>query len=72
MLYEELLKSQNKQQKQEYKKDMKEKWNRGESEMRVTAPTISPHYSPATPNHLFNHPTPPDVTSQQQYSTPRA
>ena len=44
---------------------MKEKWNRGESEMRVTAPTISPHYSPATPNHLFNHPTPPDVTSQQ-------
>ena len=72
MLYEELLKSQNKQQKQEYKKDMKEKWSRDESEMRGTAPTISPHYSPAIPLHPPNHPIPPDVTSQQQYSTPRA
>ena len=44
---------------------MKEKWSRDESEMRGTAPTISPHYSPTTPLHPFNHPTPPDVTSQQ-------
>ena len=44
---------------------MKEKWSRDESEMRGTAPTISPHYSPTTPLNLSNHPTPPDVTSQQ-------
>ena len=44
---------------------MKEKWSRGESEMRGTAPTISTHYSPATPLHPSNHPIPPDVTSQQ-------
>ena len=45
--------------------DMNEKWSRGESEMRGTAPTISPHYSPTTPIHPSNHPTPPDGTSQQ-------
>ena len=72
MLYEELLKSQNKQQKQEYKMGMNEKWSRGESEMRGTAPTISPHYSPITPLHPSNPTTIPDVTSQQQYSTLRA
>ena len=44
---------------------MKEKSSRGESEMRGTAPTISAHYSPATPLHPPNHPTLPDVTSQQ-------
>lgn len=44
---------------------MKEKWSRGEGERSGTAPTISPHYSPATPNYPPNHPTPPDVTSQQ-------
>ena len=44
---------------------MKEKWSRGESEMRGTAPTIFPHYSPATPLHPSNSTIPPDVTSQQ-------
>lgn len=44
---------------------MKEKWSRDESEMRGTAPTISPHYSPATPLNPPNNPIPPDVTSQQ-------
>ena len=44
---------------------MKEKLSRGEGEMRGTAPTISPHYSPTTPNHPSNHHTLPDVTSQQ-------
>ena len=44
---------------------MKENWSRDESEMRGTAPTISPHYSPITPLTPPNHPTIPDVTSQQ-------
>ena len=44
---------------------MKEKWSRDESEMRGTAPTISPHYSPTTPLYPSNHLTLPDVTSQQ-------
>ena len=44
---------------------MKEKWNRGESEIEGTAPTITPHYSHATPLHHSNNPTLPDVTSQQ-------
>lgn len=44
---------------------MKEKWSRGEGEIGGTAPTISPHYSPATTNHPSNHPTPSNITSQQ-------
>lgn len=44
---------------------MKEKWSRCEGEEGGTALTISPHYSPATPNHPPNHPIPPYVTSQQ-------
>lgn len=43
---------------------MKEKWSRGKSEMRGTAPTISPHYSPATPINPSNSTTLTDVTSQ--------
>ena len=45
--------------------DMNEKWSRGESEIRGTAPTISPHYSPATPLYPSNPTTITDVTSQQ-------
>ena len=44
---------------------MKEKWSRGEGEMKGTAPAISPHYSPTTPLHPSNPTTIPDVTSQQ-------
>ena len=44
---------------------MKENWSKDESEMRGTAPTISPHYSPATSLHFPNNPILPDVTSQQ-------
>ena len=44
---------------------MKEKWSRGESEMRGTAPTISPHYSPITSLHHSNPTTPSYVTRQQ-------
>lgn len=44
---------------------MKEKWSIGEGERSGTAPTISPHYSPATPIHPPNLTTLPDVTSQQ-------
>lgn len=44
---------------------MKEKLSKGEGEMGETAPTISHHYSPTTPNHPPNHPTHTDVTSQQ-------
>ena len=44
---------------------MKEKWSRDESEMMGTAPTISPHYSPATPFNPLSLTILPDVTSQQ-------
>lgn len=44
---------------------MKEKLSRGEGEIGETAPTISPHYSPATLHNPPNPTIPPDVTSQQ-------